>query len=52
MESGMQLKNNNPIGYLWHEPTFTSIAVYHKIPKIQRWFIKTCFGLVYDNMED
>ena len=37
----------NPIGHLRHKPTNTYIAVYHKINKFQRFFIKLCFGLEY-----
>ena len=33
--------------FQYHEPTMTSIAVYKEIPRLQRWFIKKCFGLEY-----
>lgn len=36
-----------PIGYLRHAPTHTTLAVYHKINRFQRWMIRWCFGLKY-----
>lgn len=36
-----------PIGYLRHEAITISIAVYKPIPRLQRFFIRWCFGLKY-----
>lgn len=47
MDKGITVKPPEPIGYFYHEPTMTNIAVYKKIPRLQLWFIKKCFGLVY-----
>lgn len=45
------MKPKDPIGYFYHEPTMTNTAVYKDIPRIQRWFIKKCFGLEYRKFE-
>ena len=45
------MKPKDPIGYLYHEPTMTSVAVYKEIPRLQRWFIKKFFGLEYRKFE-
>ena len=39
-----------PIGYLYHPATQTTIAVFGKINKFQRWMIKFCFGLRYEKI--
>lgn len=41
---------DEPIAYLVHNPTHTKIAVFHKINRWQRWWIKFCFGLVYEKI--
>ena len=38
----------NPIGYLVHEHTHSKIAVFKPINRWQRWWIKFCFGLKYE----
>lgn len=40
-----------PIAYLHHEYTGTNISVYKEIPKLQRWFLKKCFGLTYNKIK-
>lgn len=45
------IKPKDPIGYFYHEPTMTNIAVYRKIPRLQLWFIKKCFGLEYRDIK-
>lgn len=40
-----------PIAYLRHEYTGINISVYKEIPKLQRWFLKKCFGLTYDKFK-
>lgn len=52
MKETARIQMPEPIGYLRHEPTHTNIAVFHKIPRFQRWFIKICFGLVYRDKKD
>lgn len=37
----------NPIGYLKHEPTGYSLAVYKPISRFKRLMLKWCFGLEY-----
>lgn len=37
-----------PIGYLRHKPTHTTISVYRKINRFQRLMMKWCFGLEYE----
>ena len=41
------IKVPKPLGYLYHEPTGTKIAVFSKIGKLQRVMIKYFFGLKY-----
>lgn len=45
------MKPKDPIGYFYHEPTMTSIAVYKEIPCLQRWFIKKFLGLEYRKLK-
>lgn len=42
--------SDEPIAYLYHNPTHTKIAVFHKICRWQRWWIKICFGLKYEEL--
>ena len=51
MDKFVIMKPKDPIGYFYHEPTMTSIAVYKDIPRLQLWFIKKCFGLEYRDIE-
>lgn len=51
MDKFVIMKPKDPIGYFYHEPTMTNIAVYRKIPRLQLWFIKKCFGLEYRDIE-
>lgn len=44
------IKPLEPIGWLYHAPTHTRIAVYHYIPPFQRWCMKVCFGLEYEEV--
>ena len=39
-----------PIGYLVHEATHSRIAVFKPINCWQRWWIKICFGLKYEEL--
>jgi hypothetical protein len=45
-ESGL-LINRIPIGYLRHDPTKSSFAVYKKIGWFKKLMIDWCFGLKY-----
>ena len=47
MEETVRMQMPEPIGYLRHEPTHTNIAVFRKIPRFQRYWLKICFGLTY-----
>ena len=51
MDKFVIMKPKDPIGYFYQEATMTSIAVYRKIPRLQLWFIKKCFGLEYRDIE-
>ena len=51
MDKYVTIKPPEPIGYFYHEPTMTNIAVYRKIPRLQLWFIKKCFGLEYRDIK-
>ena len=51
MDKFVIMKPKDPIGYFYHEPTMTNIAVYRKIPRLQLWFIKKCFGLEYRDIK-
>ena len=45
------LKPQQPVGYLRQRALNTVIAVYHYIPPFQRWCMKVCFGLEYEDAE-
>lgn len=45
------LKPQQPVGYLRQRALNTVIAVYHYIPPFQRWCMKICFGLEYEDTE-
>ena len=47
---GKILRIDEPIAYLSHKSTNTKIAVFHKINRWQRWWIKFCFGLKYEEV--
>lgn len=51
MDKFVLMNPQDPIGYFYHEPTMTSVAVYKKIPRLQLWFIKKCFGLEYKKFD-
>ena len=48
IDEKMWTKINEPVGYLHHEPTKTSISVYKEINIFQRWMLNLCFGLRYE----
>lgn len=50
MIKGKIQRVETPIGYLVHEPTHTTIAVFKPINFWQRWWIKFCFGLKYEEV--
>lgn len=41
---------HNPIGYLKHEPTGYSLAVYKPISRFKRLMLKVCFGLKFEKI--
>lgn len=47
LQTGLLQKPLIPIAHLYHAPTHTTLAVYHKINRFQRWMIRWCFGLKY-----
>lgn len=47
LQPGLLQKPLTPIAYLYHAPTHTTLAVYHKINYSQRCMLRWCFGLRY-----
>lgn len=45
------LRPQQPVGYLRQRALNIVIAVYHYIPPFQRWCMKVCFGLEYEDAE-
>lgn len=52
MEERTRLALPKAVGYLRHEPTHTTITVYHKISIFHRYWLKVCFGLTYRDAEE
>lgn len=48
MNESYNIKLPQPVGYLVHEATKTSIAVFKPINWFQRVMIKWCFGFKYE----
>lgn len=40
-----------PVGYLKHEPTGRSLAVYKPISRFKRIMLKWCFGLKFEKIK-
>ncbi len=40
-----------PIGYLKHDPTGYSLAVYKPIPRFKRIMLRWCFGLKFEKIK-
>lgn len=47
---GTFLKSPMPIGYLHHDPTGYSLAVYKPISRFKRIMLRWCFGLKYEKI--
>lgn len=47
LQTGLLQKPLIPIAHLYHAPTHTTLAVYHKIYYFQRCMLRWCFGLKY-----
>lgn len=41
---------HNPIGYLKHEPTGYSLAVYRPISRFKRIMLRWCFGMKFEKI--
>lgn len=48
--NGIFITPPKPVAKLTHESTHSVISVYKPIPKIQRWFLRKCFGLRYEKI--
>lgn len=44
------IKVTVPIGYLRHEPTGYSLAVYKPISRFKRFMLRWCFGLKFEKI--
>jgi len=49
-EAGYEVKCDNPIGCLVHEPTRTRISVYKPMGWFRRKLIELCFGFKYEKL--
>ncbi len=48
--SGHTIEWVKPIGYLKHEPTGYSLAVYKPISRFKRIMLRWCFGLKFEKI--
>lgn len=48
--SGHTIEWVKPIGYLRHEPTGYSLAVYKPISRFKAFMLKHCFGLKFEKI--
>lgn len=48
--SGHTIEWVKPIGYLKHEPTGYSLAVYKPISRFKAFMLKHCFGLKFEKI--
>lgn len=48
--NGATIKVTIPIGYLRHEPTGYSLAVYNPISRFKRLMLRWCFGVKFEKV--